>query len=290
MSPFPPSPLASTGWLADRLEAPDLVILDTSWYLPVSGRDAEQEYLAGHIPGAVFFDLDQASDPDSSLPHMLPSEGRFAEYVGGLGVSDDSLVVVYDGSGANLSAARVWWMFREFGHEGVSVLDGGLRQWRAEGRQLESGPRVRLPATFSARRARSGVSRRSDVLAALRSGGAQVVDARSAGRFAGTEPEPRAGLPSGHMPGSVNLPYTELVNPDGTGLSTDQLRSRFRGAGISLDRPVIASCGSGVSACNILLALYRLGHANALLYDGSWTEWATGESPVVTDPALEGSR
>ncbi len=286
MPPFPPSPLVSTVWLAGQLTRPDLVILDTSWYLPVTGRVAREEYRAGHIPGAVFFDLDQASDPESSLPHMLPTEARFAAYAGGLGLAPGSEVVVYDGSGNNLSAARAWWMFRVFGHERVVLLDGGLGKWRAEGRPLESGETVRQPASFRVRLNRSAVRDRSEVHRALASGGAQVVDVRSAGRFAGAEPEPRPGLPAGHMPGALSLPYTGLVHPDGTSLEPEELRRALTTAGVSLDRPVIASCGSGVTACNLLLALHRLGHPDSALYDGSWTEWASSGLPVAkgTDP------
>lgn len=285
MAPFPLSPLVSTAWLAGQLDRPGLVILDTSWYLPDTGRVALDEYRAGHIPGAGYFDLDEASDPASSLPHMLPSEERFAGYLGGLGVGSDSAVVVYDASGTNLSAARAWWLFRVFGHESVAVLDGGLGKWRAEGRPLESGqtPPPRS-AKFRARLDRSRVRQRLDVFRALASGAEQVVDMRAAGRFAGTEPEPRPGLPSGHMPGAVNLPYTELVHPDGTALSAEELRRHLIESGLVLDRPVIASCGSGVTACNLLLALHRLGHSEATLYDGSWTEWASSGSPVVQGP------
>jgi thiosulfate/3-mercaptopyruvate sulfurtransferase len=288
MALFPPSPLVSTAWLAEALARPGLVILDTSWYLTTTGRVARDEYRAGHIPGAMYFDLDQASDPDSPLPHMLPSEERFAAYVGGLGVESNSLVVVYDGSGQNLSAARAWWMFRVFGHETVVILDGGVGKWRAEGRVVESGLTVRQPASFAVRLDRSRVRDRLEVHRALASGAAQVVDVRSPGRFAGTEPEPRPAVPAGHMPGAVNLPYTELVHPDGTALSLEELRRRLAGSGIALDRPVIATCGSGVSACNLLLALYRLGHPDATLYDGSWTEWAAGGLPVMQGPARDG--
>jgi thiosulfate/3-mercaptopyruvate sulfurtransferase len=271
----------TTRWLAEQLGRPELVILDTSWYLPTSGRDPREEYQAGHLPGAVFFDLDRASDPTSPWPHMLPSGTEFARYIGELGVGPDSLVVVYDGSGANLSAARVWWMLRVFGHEEVAVLDGGIGKWRAEGRPLTRGTETRPPATFTGRFDPARVRDLSAVRAALSDGSAQVVDLRSAARFAGTEPEPRPGLPSGHMPGAFNLPFTDLVHPDGTALTNDEVGERLRLAGIALDRPVIATCGSGTSACNLLLALHRLGQADAVLYDGSWTEWAGSGMPVV---------
>jgi len=285
MSPFPPSPLVSTTWLAGHLTRPDLVILDTSWYLPVTGRIAREEYRAGHIPGAVYFDLDRASDPASALPHMLPTEEQFAAYAGGLGVDSDSAVVVYDASGSNLSAARVWWMFRVFGHDRVAVLDGGLGKWRADGHAVEPGETVRRRTTFSVRLDRSGIRSRSEVSRALATGSAQVVDVRSTGRFAGTESEPRPGLAAGHMPGALNLPYTALVQPDGTVLAPEDLRRTLEAAGISLDRPVIASCGSGVSACSLLLALHCLGRSDAALYDGSWTEWASSGAPVAQGAA-----
>jgi thiosulfate/3-mercaptopyruvate sulfurtransferase len=284
MAPFPPLPLVSTTWLAGQLARPGLVILDTSWYLPITGRIGRDEYRAGHIPGAVYFDLDLASDSESMLPHMLPSEEKFAAYVGGLGVDSGSDVVAYDASGNNLSAARVWWMFRVYGHETVYLLDGGLKKWQVEGRPLESGQAVRSPASFSVRLDRSQVRDRNEVHRALVSGSAQVIDARSAGRYSAADPEPRAGLTSGHMPGALSLPYTELVNADGSELPTAELKQRFIAAGVQLDRPVIASCGSGVTACNLLLALHLIGHTDVSLYDGSWTEWATTGSPVATGP------
>lgn len=285
MASFPSSPFVGTDWLAGQLGRRDLVILDTSWYLPLTGRSGREEYRSGHIPGAVFFDIDLASAPDTPLPHMLPSEEAFAAYVGGLGVGVASEVVVYDGSGANLSAARVWWMFRAFGHERVAILDGGLGKWKGEGRPLESGERQPIPMSFSVRLERSLLRDRGEVERALASGSAQLLDARAAGRFSGSEPEPRPGLRSGHMPGALNLPFTELVHPDGTALTPAETRARLRAAGITFDRPVIASCGSGVSACNLLLALYRVGHRDAFLYDGAWTEWASAGMPVSTGPS-----
>ncbi len=281
MSIFPHFPLVSTDWLADRLGQPGLVILDTSWYLPTLSRNGAAEYRAGHIPGARFFDLDLASDSNTPLPHMLPGEAEFARYVGGLGVGNGSMVVVYDGSGTNVSAARAWWMLRAFGHEAVAMLDGGLGKWRREGRPVEPGEVPAVPAVFRARLDRSRVRNLDQVRDLLASGDAQVVDVRSPGRFSGDEPEPRPGLPSGHMAGAINLPYTELVRPDGTALTDDQLRERITRAGIRFDRPVVATCGSGTSACNLLHALQRLGHDAASLYDGSWTEWAGRGMPVA---------
>jgi thiosulfate/3-mercaptopyruvate sulfurtransferase len=275
-------PLVSTAWLAGRLRDPRLRVLDASWYLPAAHRDARAEYAAGHVPGARFFDLDHASAHDTPLPHMLPTADDFACYVGDeLGVGDEHDVVVYDGSGTNLSAARVWWMFRAFGHDTVAVLDGGLGKWTAEGRPLESGtPRIE-PARFTATLDAARVRDLAAVRGSVRDGAAQVVDMRPAGRFAGRDPEPRAGLRGGHMPGSVNVPFTQLVHADGTALSEDELRATLAAAGVRLDRPVVASCGSGTSACSLLLNLERLGVRDAALYDGSWSEWgAQPDTPV----------
>ncbi len=276
-----PSPLVSTAWLAEHLGEPDLALLDASWYLPVSGRDAQAEYRAGHIPGAVYFDLDAASATDTPLPHMLPTERDFAALAGRLGVSASSRIVVYDGSGNNLSAGRVWWMFRAFGHAAVAVLDGGLGRWRAEGRPLTPVVVPRESVGFTARLDSDRVRSMAQVTAALQAGVAQVIDVRAAGRFEGRDPEPRAGLSSGHMPGAINLPYSTLVEADGTVLSRAALHQRLLAAGIDPTRPIIATCGSGVSACALLLALDHLELPPPALYDGSWTEWATGGGAIV---------
>jgi thiosulfate/3-mercaptopyruvate sulfurtransferase len=275
-------PVVSTDDLAARLGDPRLRVLDASWYLPSANRDPRREFRDGHVPGAVFFDLDEASDHSTPLPHMLPGADDFARSVGGLGVGDEHEVVIYDGSGTNLGAARAWWMFRTFGHDAVAVLDGGLRKWTAERRPLERGDAAAPePARFTARLHADRVRDLDAVREIAHGGGAQVVDMRPAGRFAGRDPEPRAGLRGGHVPGSANVPFTELVRADGTVLPPDELRARLDAAGVRLDRPIVATCGSGTSACALLLNLERLGVRDAALYDGSWAEWgARDDTPV----------
>ena len=279
-------PLVSTDWLAAELGAPDLRVLDASWYLPAMQRHAEAEYRAGHLPGAVYFDLDRASDADARLPHMLPDPAAFAAYAGALGIGNGDRIVVYDGSGVNLSAPRVWWMFRVFGHREVAVLDGGLDKWRAEQRPLETGAHRPGRARFSAVLDSSRVRDLAAVVRNLAEGTEQVVDVRAAGRFEGRDPEPRPGLRGGHIPGSRNLPFTDLVNPDGTLLTPDEIRRRVARAGVDVGRRVIATCGSGTTACSLVLALEVIGAPAAAVYDGSWSEWGGGsETPLETGPA-----
>ncbi len=275
--------LVSTEWLGQRLSRPGLRVLDASWYLPTAARDPRAEYAAAHIPGALYFDLDAVSDQASPLPHMLPEPAAFARTMSALGLHDGDDLIVYDGSGTNISAARAWWTFRVFGHSRVAVLDGGLLKWQRESRPLEAGV-VRLPpGRFAAALDRAAVRGLAAVRALVAEPGEQIVDMRSAGRFAGTEPEPRPGLRGGHIPGSRNLPFNELVATDGTLLPADALRRRLEAAGIDASRPVVATCGSGTSACTLILALHLLGHDQVALYDGSWAEWGgRDDTPVAT--------
>jgi thiosulfate/3-mercaptopyruvate sulfurtransferase len=274
--------IVSTQWLADH--PGEARVVDASWYMPADQRDARAEFAAGHIPGAVFYDIDAQSDPSSGLPHMLATPENFARGIAELGIGDDDLVVVYDGAGL-FSAARLWWMLRAMGHDKVVVLDGGLPKWKAEGRPLETGAASPVenpgPAHFTPHPVAGQVRDFDSVRAAL--GKTQILDARSASRFTGAEKEPRAGVRSGHMPGAINLHYRSVLNADGTLKSDDDLKTLFAEKGIDLRAPIITSCGSGVTASILMLALARLGAADASLYDGSWTEWGgRPEAQVVT--------
>jgi thiosulfate/3-mercaptopyruvate sulfurtransferase len=272
--------VVSTEWLAKHLGESDLRVVDGSWHMPQLRRDARAEFLTEHIPGAVFFDIDGIADHATSLPHMLPTAEAFAEAVGALGVSSDDRVVVYDVRGV-ISAARVWWTFRAFGHDAVAVLDGGLRAWKAEGRPTASGEPSPTRGRFRARRRPELVRDFAAMRANLGTRAEQVVDARSRGRFAGTEPEPRAGLRGGHIPGSLNVPYEMLYRPDGTLLPPDALRAAFVDAGVDLGKPITTTCGSGVTASVLALGLHLIGRSDVAVYDGSWTEWGgRSDTPV----------
>jgi thiosulfate/3-mercaptopyruvate sulfurtransferase len=266
--------LVTTAWLAENLHAPDLIVLDASFYMPAENTDPAQVFARGHIPGARFFDIEHIADPDTDLPHMVPSAGRFEKLVAGLGVSNNSRIVFYDQKGI-FSAPRGWWMMRLFGHDAVAVLDGGLPKWRAEGHVLEQGPGAApSPGHFRASPRTSRVRGIGDMLENLATRQALVLDARAAGRFDGTASEPRPGLPSGHIPGAQNLPASSLLAPDQTFLPPSDLRARFEAAGVDGSQPVITSCGTGVSAAILSLGLTLAGFDPGALYDGSWTEWA----------------
>ena len=264
--------LVTTEWLAKHLGEPDLRVLDGSWHMPQLKRDPRAEFAQAHIPGAVFFDIDAIADHSTDLPHMLPDAATFARAVGALGIASGDRVVVYDVRGV-VSAARVWWTFRAFGHDAVAVLDGGLRKWRAEGRAVEAGTPAPTARSFKATLRPELVRDLEAMRTNIASRAAQVLDARSAGRFVGTEPEPRAGLRGGHIPGSLNLPYDTLYREDGTLEAPGELRRAFEGVGIDLARPVVTTCGSGVTASVLALALYLVGRRDVAVYDGSWSEW-----------------
>lgn len=268
--------LVTVDWLKTHLAAPDIRVVDASWHLPTENRDPRAEYQAKHLPGAVFFDIDEICDERSSLPHMVPPTAKFMSRVRKLGLGDGHRIVIYDAKGV-YSAARVWWMFKYFGHPEALVLNGGLPAWEAAGGAVDDMPATPRDRHFTPRMQSMLLKDVTDVSAAQKLGAAQIVDARPAERFRGEALEPRPGLRSGHIPGSINLPYTELVTPDGFMKDREGLRAAFEAAGVDLSKPVITSCGSGVTAAIINLALAELGHGEHGLYDGSWAEWGASE-------------
>ncbi len=276
-------PLVSTAWLADRLGAPDIRIVDASWYLPGVERDAKADYAECHIPAAVYFDIDEIADTDNPLPHMLPAPEKFSSRVRKLGLGDGVRIVVYD-SGSWMASARVWWMFHVFGHDDVAVLDGGLAKWRAEGHPVDNRPVMPRVRHFTARMNTLLVRDFDQMLGNVESRRSQVLDARAAGRFDATVPEPRAGLRGGHIPGSLNLPYDRLIDAEsGAMLPPDALAAVFDAAGTDRSRPIVTTCGSGVSAGVLSLALAVIGHRDGAVYDGSWTEWG-GRDDTPIEP------
>jgi thiosulfate/3-mercaptopyruvate sulfurtransferase len=275
-----PMTLVSTAWLAAHRSDPDLRVIDASWYLPDAGRDPKAEYKAAHIPGARFFDINEITDSRSSLPHMAPPPEKFVSRMRAMGIGDGHQVVVYDGSGL-FSAARVWWTFRLMGKTDVAVLDGGFPKWQAEGREVEDMPPVLRDRHITVSRQHGLVKDVTQVAHAAKLGEAEIIDARSAARFKGEAPEPRPGLRAGHIPGSKNVPYASLLNPDGTMKPVADLRAVFEAAGVNLSKPAITTCGSGVTAAVLSLALERMGHKNHALYDGSWAEWGMYEDLAV---------
>lgn len=275
-------PLVSTAWLAERLDDPSIRVVDGSWWMPAEARSGHAEFIEAHIPGAVFFDIDAIADRDTDLPHMLPSPEAFAQAAGRLGLSRDATIVAYDTFGVR-AAARVWWTLRVMGFEQVFVLDGGLRAWQAEGRPIERGEAKTKAVAVSHAFEPALLRNVDDIRALIGSNAEQIVDARGAPRFRGEVPEPRAGLKSGHMPGARNVPFDSLLMPDGRMRPASELAEIFREAGVDLDRPIVTTCGSGITASVLALALARLGRDRAAVYDGSWTEWGgLSDTPVAT--------
>jgi thiosulfate/3-mercaptopyruvate sulfurtransferase len=274
-------PLVTTEWLAAELGAPDLVVFDATKYLPNEPKDGHAEFLREHIRGAAFFDIGQVADTDTELPHMVPTPGRFAKLMGAMGVGNDSRVVFYDQKGL-ASAARGWWLMGLFGHDNTAVLDGGLPKWLKESRPVQDGEEaVPGPRQFRPDYRAGQLRGVGDLLRNVQTGAELVLDARAAGRFTGAVPEPRAGMRSGHIPGSVSLPYTELLQADGTFRPAGEVRGRFEAAGVDGSRPLVTSCGSGVTACILTLGLRIAGFPEGAVYDGSWTEWGgRSDTPI----------
>lgn len=279
------NPLVSTEWLASRLADPDIRIVDTTWFLPGAGRDGRAEYEEGHIPGAVFWDIDEIADKSSGLPHTMPTEDDFERHMERLGIGNDTDVVLYDALGL-FTAARPWWMLRAMGHDHVAILDGGLPKWKAENRPLSQDEAAPRSGRFNASLNMSFFHDINDLKDNIKTKEKQVLDARSAARFAGSEPEPRPGCRAGHIPGSLNAPYDLLLDPDTkTVLPADRLKAVFQGSGIDPSRPVVTTCGSGVTACMLALGLHLTGRRDVAVYDGSWAEWGTADdTPIETGP------
>ena len=281
-----PEALVSTEWLADHLDAPDVRVVDATWFLPNDERTGRAAYDEAHIPGAVFFDIDEIADTDSDLPHMLPSPEKFSSRVRNLGLGDGNKIVVYDANGGFMAACRVWWSFRMFGHADIAVLDGGLPKWVAEGRPTEDLPPAPQPRHFTARQNNFLVRSVDQIISNCDSSKEQVIDARSAGRFHGTEDEPRPRQRKGHIPNSFSIPFQQLMNPADNWVfrPADQIQAVVDEVGLDPKAPMVASCGSGVTACVIGFGLYLLGHKEVAIYDGSWTEWGgRPDTPIVLE-------
>ena len=285
MSTPNPHALVSTQWLEENLNDQHVRIIDATYHLPHSDRDAYEEYTYRHIPGASYFPIDEIADTTVLLPHMMPDSKKFKHAVDAMGIGPESHVVVYDGNGGYMAAARVWWMFRAFGHDKVSVLDGGLLKWGREKRPLEHVEPILPPAHFTPNAREGYVCNKEQMIENVNSDHCQVVDARSEGRFAGIDHEPRPTERKGHIPGAINLPFTRLMDPskDFTFRSTDEIKAAFNDAGIDFSKPIVTSCGSGVTACVLTLAMYMIGQEHNTVYDGSWAEWGNDkEVPIVS--------
>ena len=276
--------LVDPAWVAAHLDDPAVRVVDGSWHLPPTGRNGREEYAAAHIPGAVYFDIDAISDPDSSLPHMMPSEAAFAAAVGAMGIANEHRVIVYDSDGL-FSAPRVWWMFRAFGHSNVAVMTGGFTAWKRQARPVSAETPAPSAAAFTARFNPNMVRSKAQISANIESGGELVLDARAASRFAGKDPEFRPGVKPGHIPGSSNLPFGEIIDAaTGTFASSTDLRNAFDAQGATGVQPVVTTCGSGITACILGLGLHLIGRDNWAVYDGSWTEWGgSDDTPIEAE-------